>query len=742
MKSPRSAFFRLSTLLCMTLLAAALVACGNSSSGSGTSTLAITASSPPTGSTGVAYAGYTFDASGGAPPLSWTETGSLPPGLAFNASGQLSGKPTTAGTYAFSVRVSDSSVPPLTANTSVGLKINDSAIVIAPATPPAGTVTYPYRGFTFTASGGSPPYTWKASGTLPPGLVLGSNGTLSGTPTQAGSFAFLVTATDSAQTPMSSSALASQIKIGTALVIDNQEAPTGTVGVSYPPFGFSANNGLAPLAWSETPLLAQGLTLSKAGVLSGTPNTAGQFPITLEVTDAFNRSASVQTTVRVSLARPPATFLPVGSLGIPRSGHTATLLSSGDVLVTGGGSGGPDATAELYSPLNGGFTRTAGNMTEARSGHTATLLGSGKVLIVGSVDTTAELYDPVRSMFATTGSLHHPRTSPTATLLVDTGEVLIVGGNTDKGDQTAELYDPVSGEFVDTGRTTIQRTGHSATLLSDGRVLIAGGTGAAGATAELYDPSAHTFTPTSGSMTRPRFGHTATLLEFEDGSQSQNGSVLVIGTDGSADLYNPSTQTFASVGSLQYAVSGNGGFTATLRNDGTVLVAGGYINNPCNSSAASPLSLAAAASFAAESDGFTVTGGLNTARDMHTATLLYDGSVLVIGGTLHTFSHPSPNSCQPGSAVLSSAEVFKTPGQRTYTLTGYCYGAVSNAWQMCGIAKDTTQCPVGQPAVRPTWLECSSGGQHGQQPVDGTTSCRVVTSTNPWRWINGACLIQ
>ena len=91
---------------------------------------------------------------------------------------------------------------------SVSLDINESSIVIATSpSPPAGMVTYPYPGYVFTASGGSPPYTWQASGALPPGLVLGSDGTMSGTPTKIGSYSFSVTATDSAQTPVHGAAV-------------------------------------------------------------------------------------------------------------------------------------------------------------------------------------------------------------------------------------------------------------------------------------------------------------------------------------------------------------------------------------------------------------------------------------------------------------------------------------------------------------------------------------------------------
>src|SRR6516165_436635 len=227
-------------VLAVALVITMLASCGGDGGGaSGTQPLTITADSPPPGTTGQDYPGYTFLASGGAPPFTWKASSSLPPGLTLSASGQLSGTPATASTYAISVTVSDSSVPPLTATAPVSLKINDSSIVIAPATPPAGTVTYTYARFAFSANGGSPPYTWKAEGTLPPGLTLGSDGTVAGTPMQTGSFSFSVTAMDSAQTPNSSPPLATHIDVNTSpkLVLNPTPVPpAGFIGAPYGPF--------------------------------------------------------------------------------------------------------------------------------------------------------------------------------------------------------------------------------------------------------------------------------------------------------------------------------------------------------------------------------------------------------------------------------------------------------------------------------------------------------------------------
>jgi large repetitive protein len=156
---------------------------------------------PPSGTTGAAYPGFAFTVtSGGTAPFTWSERGTLPPGLSFSSTGQLSGTPVMAGTFPIYITVTDSAG--LTNSIQLPLKIADSPILISAAPPPGGTVTCPYAGFTFTASGGSPGYTWTITGgALPAGLTLTPDGMLSGTPTTMGPFKFTVTATDSAQPP-------------------------------------------------------------------------------------------------------------------------------------------------------------------------------------------------------------------------------------------------------------------------------------------------------------------------------------------------------------------------------------------------------------------------------------------------------------------------------------------------------------------------------------------------------------
>jgi hypothetical protein len=141
-------------------------------------------------------------------------------------------------------------------------------------------------------------------------------------------------------------------------------------------------------------------------------------------------------------------------MAVARSGHTATLLPSGKVLMAGGYKGtGNGTTAELYDPSAGQFTDT-GSMAAARTEHTATRLLSGKVLVGGgdwinvewgtSLRATAELYDPSTGQFTGTGSMAVGRSHHTATL-VPSGKVLYAGGFTEEWghvDRRAELYNP------------------------------------------------------------------------------------------------------------------------------------------------------------------------------------------------------------------------------------------------------------------------------------------------------------
>jgi hypothetical protein len=184
-------------------------------------------------------------------------------------------------------------------------------------------------------------------------------------------------------------------------------------------------------------------------------------------------------------------------LNTARAAHTATLLPSGQVLVTGGYDSGGNAlaSAELYDPVTNTWG-AAGPLATARLGHTATLLPSGQVLVAGGVSygvflASAELYDPATNTWGAAGPLATGRVYPTATLL-PSGKVLVAGGfgNITGGLlKVVELYDPATSTWSAAPSLATARENQTATLLSSGKVLIAGGFGASVlASTELYDP--------------------------------------------------------------------------------------------------------------------------------------------------------------------------------------------------------------------------------------------------------------
>jgi hypothetical protein len=371
------------------------------------------------------------------------------------------------------------------------------------------------------------------------------------------------------------------------------------------------------------------------------------------------------------------TFAATGNLVTsPRYQHTATLLSNGTVLITGGLTASATtppaistlASAELYDPTTLAFGAT-GSMTASRYSHTATLLNNGKVLVTGGAGTTGaelasvELYDPTTGVFTATGSMSAGRAAHTATLLSN-GKVLVAGGFDSSGapSASAELYDPTTGVFTLTGSMSTGRQAHTATLLNNGKVLVAGGSNGTSsklASAELYDPSTGTFS-TTGSMTDPRYSHTATLLN--------NGKVLVAGGWGAtppsceqspvwntAELYDPTAGTFTATGSM---IKPRYLHTATLLNNNLVLLAAGDMGPTSNPDCGLTLpgTLGFAESYDPGAGTFAKAADLLSPLESHTATLLNDGTVLIAGGT----GAPVTSNIVVGEVPNPSAEIFET----------------------------------------------------------------------------------
>jgi FtsP/CotA-like multicopper oxidase with cupredoxin domain len=257
----------------------------------------ITTASPlPAGTVGTSYS-RSFAATGGTTPYSWSiSAGSIPPGLRLSSGGTLSGTPTAAGTYTFTIRVTDRSTPAKVATKVFSLTISVATLSITTASPlPNGVVGSEYTR-SLAASGGTTPRTWAViSGALPAGVTLGTNGTFAGTPTTAGIYNFTVRVTDSSvpaltATKAFSLTIAARVAISTASPL-----PNGTRAVGYS-VTFAATGGNTPYRWSlSAGTLPTGLTLSTGGVLSGTPTVSGTYNFTVRVTDSTTGTAGTAT---------------------------------------------------------------------------------------------------------------------------------------------------------------------------------------------------------------------------------------------------------------------------------------------------------------------------------------------------------------------------------------------------------------------------------------------------------------
>ena len=350
-------------------------------------------------------------------------------------------------------------------------------------------------------------------------------------------------------------------------------APTASMRGGWRVTGSMANPRYAHTAT----LLASGKVLVAGGAVPGPGGPAStQSAATAELYDPTN-----------------GRWRSTGSMTLPRAAHTATLLPSGKVLVAGGqpATGEPrpqaTATAELYDPASGKWSAT-GSMAVPRSSHTATLLSTGKVLVAGGAVTgpgyggaqpgaataTAELYDPDTGTWTATAAMAVPRYAFTATLLPD-GHVLVAGGSTGTiPTADAELYDPATGSWRGAGSMATPKANHTATLLPGPTVLVAGGFTGTGTTsdAELYDATMGTWSQT-GPLLMARENSASVL--------TRSGKVLVAGGDAccggahfaEAELYDPATGSWSngSMTSVRQVA------TATLLHNGEVLITGGGV---------------------------------------------------------------------------------------------------------------------------------------------------------------------
>jgi len=365
--------------------------------------LSVTTESLASGNIGVPYSSGVA-ATGGKQPYKFSvASGSLPPGLSMDDSGAITGKPSKAGSYPLTVQVNDSSRK--TASKPFTIKIID-ALAITTASPLPDVIQNQNYSQVFSATGGTLSYTWSvAGGTLPAGLGLNATtGELSGRPTDSVTSTFTIQVKD-AQGLTANAAFT--LKVVPLLAITTTQLANGTVATPYSA-GLASTGGTAPVQWSVTSgSLPNGLILSSAGTLSGTPSVNGSFTFTVQAADSQTQKDSKSYTVVIGLpAVAPVAFTGLSSTVSPLQqpilglnlGTAFPVNLTGTVTLTFVPDSGADDPAVQFT--SGGrsapFSMTAGD-PNARFGivpvgvQTGTVAGAITLtvkLLAGTVDVT------------------------------------------------------------------------------------------------------------------------------------------------------------------------------------------------------------------------------------------------------------------------------------------------------------------------------------------------------------------
>ena len=280
-------------------------------------------------------------ATGGAGALTWTlvapgssyPSNYLPPGLSLAADGTLGGTPTQSGQYRFAVTVADTASHLFTQTLSV-------SIYAAGTFPPVwqnqgsnfGTYSIGEVQVPLTATGGNGTYAWsKVAGVLPPGVSLrtdkdswfppDSSAGLIGVATTPNTYNFTLRVTSAGE----DFDQASTIRIAALAVKDPNQLPDAFVNTAYT-YTLTTVNDVGAVTWTPTGVVPSGMTLSSAGVLSGTPDTANFYNISFSVSDSVdtvNRNISLGV-FSVKITTPGV--LPNATQNVA---YTTTLAASG-----------------------------------------------------------------------------------------------------------------------------------------------------------------------------------------------------------------------------------------------------------------------------------------------------------------------------------------------------------------------------------------------------------------------------
>jgi hypothetical protein len=324
--------------------------------------MSINPSSLPNVAAGASY-NQTVSVSNGNQPYTYSiSSGTFPPGLNLNTStGSITGSVTQAGTYNFTVLVTDAFACTISQNYT--LNATCSTITLSPSSLSAAKTGTAYNQ-TITASGGNTPYTYSiSSGSLPDGLSLSSSGIITGTPTSTTTSSFIIRATDSGG--CTGTRAYSLTPSCASISISTSSLPFAYINSSYSTTLVAAS-GISPYTWSlSSGSLPNGLSLSNAGDITGTPSAIGSSTFTVRAADANGCSATRSLTLTVKT-------LSLGNL--------VWLDSNNDGQKDSGENGVAGATVQLFTPGSDNAIGGSGNAADTQVGSSIVTTSTGAYL--------------------------------------------------------------------------------------------------------------------------------------------------------------------------------------------------------------------------------------------------------------------------------------------------------------------------------------------------------------------------
>jgi hypothetical protein len=550
---------------------------------------AITFGSAPT-ATGTFNTAYSsaIAATGGAGTLTYSiATGALPPDFALSSSGAIAGTPKAkdVGTFTFSIKAADaygdSAVSPV-----YTIKVSYPVIIATPTTPPTGYVGSTYPNTQLTATGGNGgPYIWTwfpyPNSSLPPGLNLSTGGLISGQPTAQGTYTVTANATDSTSINNGSVTLVFTIDPGVTITTPTT-LPTGYGSTPYSQTLAASGGTGSGYVWSITSGASQvsslSLTLTGAGVLSGTPPQAGgTASFSVKVTDSASNTATATFSLTINqgvipvaptlpdaypgVAYTSAAFTATGGTG---SGYTWSWAAASGSSLPSGFSISPAGTISASNPANSGTTNLSYNIVV-----TATDSAGNK----GSVNITLIVEAPITIS---------PTTLPSASINVNYSDQLSAAGG--------------SGTYINwqvtTGASTLSGSPFNISMSKTGLLSGTPGSAAAGLTAnftvQATDSNGHSGIANYSITVYAGLAITTTVLPSADVGSAYNFTLTAAGGSGSGYKW---TATNSNLSTYGLSLSSSGAITGTPTGAGNIANFTANVTDSANNTATQALTI-------------------------------------------------------------------------------------------------------------------------------------------------------